>query len=551
MEALRSRTEAHLQNVLSNRSEIRHIDPQNNLGDADLLHQIGYKQELRRHYSTLQMFGVAFSIMGLLPSISSVLVLGLEAGPAGLVWGWFIACVFIFCLGCSLSFLGSAIPTSGGLYYYTNYYCPDSIRVPLSFLIACSNSLGLIGGLCSISYGFAVELLSAVSLSKDGNFDITNAKCYGVFAACVITCVTISCLATKHAAALQTISIAVNVFLILLFIIAVPVGVGHGFNNREFIFGNFENSRDWNAVWSGFLALQPAAWTIGGFDSVIHLSEEAKNAQRAIPFGILGSIFACWILGWVIVVVCAACIQNGDVSRLLASETGSPMAQIIYDALGKKWAVAFMSLIAVGQYLMAISMSIALSRQIWSFARDDGLPIVYKWVKYVNPQVKVPIRATVFAGIMSLILGLLVLINGSAGSGALFSLGICSNSLAFLTPVVLILLPYGRRLFVPGPFHLGKVLTSVVNGLTVFWLLLIMIIAMFPDSKSVNKDSMNYTVVINIGVWALSLIYYYVWGYKSYSGPRSNLDDVDVNYEDKGSNTSEVHGIDILLEEKA
>ena len=48
------------------------------------------------------------------------------------------------------------------------------------------------------------------------------------------------------------------------------------------------------------------------------------------------------------------------------------MAQIIYDALGKKWAVAFMSLIAVGQYLMSVSIMIALSRQIWSFARDDG-----------------------------------------------------------------------------------------------------------------------------------------------------------------------------------
>ena len=129
MEAIKSKTDQHLHNIVSSRSEVRHVDPQHNLGDVELLHQIGYKQELRRHYSTLQVFGIAFSIMGLLPSIASVLAQGLEAGPAGLVWGWFIASVFIFCVGLSMSFLGSAIPTSGGLYYYTNYYCPDTFRV--------------------------------------------------------------------------------------------------------------------------------------------------------------------------------------------------------------------------------------------------------------------------------------------------------------------------------------------------------------------------------------------------------------------------------------
>jgi len=106
--------------------------------------------------------------MGLLPSVASVLSVGLESGPAGLVWGWFLSSIFILCIGISMAFLGSAIPTSGGLYYYTNYYCPDAFRVPLSFMIGCSNSLGLIGGFCSISYGFAVQVLSAVYIQQDG-----------------------------------------------------------------------------------------------------------------------------------------------------------------------------------------------------------------------------------------------------------------------------------------------------------------------------------------------------------------------------------------------
>lgn len=51
-----------------------------------LVATLGYKQELRRHYSTVEIFAVAFSIMGLLPSIASTLSFSMPAGPVGMVW---------------------------------------------------------------------------------------------------------------------------------------------------------------------------------------------------------------------------------------------------------------------------------------------------------------------------------------------------------------------------------------------------------------------------------------------------------------------------------
>jgi hypothetical protein len=53
---------------------------------TDWTAMLGYKQELRRHYSTIQIFAVAFSIMGLLPSIASTLSFSMPAGPVGMVW---------------------------------------------------------------------------------------------------------------------------------------------------------------------------------------------------------------------------------------------------------------------------------------------------------------------------------------------------------------------------------------------------------------------------------------------------------------------------------
>lgn len=548
LSAIRSGAHDHLQSITSNKSEIRHIDVNLAEDDTDFLAQIGYKQELVRSYSTFQVFGIAFSIMGLLPLIATTLATGAEFSMVGIVWGWFVACIFITCIGLSLSMLASSISTSGALFYYANYYSPDSIRVPLSFVIACSNTLGLCGGICSITYGFAGQVLAAAYMTTNGAFEITSGIEYGVYAAGIIVEIILCCVFTRHTAFLQSVSIYVNCFLIVLFFIAVPIGASHnGFNSGEFIFGNAENFRTWTPGWSFILSMMPAIWTIGSFDSCMHMSEECKEPQRKVPIGIVGSITACAVVGWFICIACAAMIKDGDVARVMDTDTGSFMAQIIYDALGRNWAIAFISLIAFGQLLMAVSLLIAASRQIFAFARDRGLPFVHNYVKYVNPKIKVPIRATIFGGILCLVLGLLILINTTAAN-ALFSLAVVGNLLAWGVPVLLILLPVGKSRFVPGPFYLGKVLSPIINVITVLWIIFIIIMAMFPDSKTVDKESMNYTCVINVGVWILSIVYYYAYGYRHYSGPRSNLDEPSA---DSSSDGNEVHNIDETLGEKA
>lgn len=547
LSAIRSNAHDHVHAVTSNKSDIRPIDVNKAEDDVDFLAQIGYKQELSRTYSTIQVFGIAFSIMGLLPSISTTLSTGAEFSMVGIVWGWFVACIFIECVGISLSMLASSISTSGALFYYANYYCSDSARVPLSYIIAISNTLGLCGGICSITYGFAGQVLAAAYMTVDGSFTITSGIEYGVYAAGILLTVLLCVAFTRHSALLQSISIYINCFIIVLFFIAVPIGASkYGFNDGAFIFGNATNLRTWTPGWSFVLSLMPAIWTIGAFDSCMHMSEECKNPQKKVPIGIIGSITACAVIGWFICIVCAATIKDGDVSRVLETNTGSFMAQIIYDALGRKWAIAFISLISLAQLTMGVSLLVAASRQTFAFARDKGLPLIYNYVKYVNPKYKVPVRAVIFDGILCLVLGLLILIDTTAAN-ALFSLAVVGNQLAWVVPVLLVLLPVGRSRFVPGPFYLGPVLSTIINIITVLWGIFVMIFAMFPDSKSVTKDTMNYTCVINMGIWLLALLYYYVYGYTHYSGPVSNLDEDDPDSSIEGR---PVHNIDSAIAEK-
>ena len=46
------------------------------------------------------------------------------------------------------------MPTSGGLYFWSFVYSAPRWRAAISFLVGYSNSLGLIGGFCSISCKF-------------------------------------------------------------------------------------------------------------------------------------------------------------------------------------------------------------------------------------------------------------------------------------------------------------------------------------------------------------------------------------------------------------
>ncbi len=56
--------------------------------DEAFLSTLGYKQEFKREFTKFELFGVSFSIIGVLPSIASVLVFAIpNGGPIALVWG--------------------------------------------------------------------------------------------------------------------------------------------------------------------------------------------------------------------------------------------------------------------------------------------------------------------------------------------------------------------------------------------------------------------------------------------------------------------------------
>lgn len=493
--------------------------------DDELLAQLGYQAELKRNFSVLEMFGIAFSIMSLLPSLASTMTYGLQGGSVGMTWGWLVPSMFVLSVGMAMGELGSALPTSGGLYWWTFRFSPEKVRKPLSFLIGYSNTLGLIGGVCSITYGFSTMVMSIPAISNP-SFVPNDYQRYGVFVGGLLLEVLVISIGTKFISKLQSFCIILNLIAILITVIALPIGLGsENMNSAKYVFTDTTVYSEWPKGWAFFMSWLSAIWTMGGLDSCVHMAEEASNAAKAVPLGIILSVIMAGILGLGLSSVIAACIP--DFSAVLNNQYGQPMAAVYMTALGRNWTIAMMVLIAVIQFFMGISITLAASRQCWAFSRDGALPFS-RWVRVVNTRLGVPTRALWFSAFCAGVIGLLCIIN-QAASIALFSLAVSGNSLAWMTPILCRAIWFKKDEFTPGPFYLGHTLSRINCFIaSIYLIFVITILAMFPTAgPNVTPETMNYTCVITGFVWLGSLTYYAVAARKWFTGPKTTLDVVE------------------------
>ena len=96
------------------------------IGDEDRLAQLGYEQELRRNWSLLHNFGVSFSIISVITGITTLFEYGLSTGGPGVMSvGWIVVCFFTMFVALGMAEIVSAIPTSGGPYFWAAILAPD------------------------------------------------------------------------------------------------------------------------------------------------------------------------------------------------------------------------------------------------------------------------------------------------------------------------------------------------------------------------------------------------------------------------------------------
>ncbi|TFK47661.1 amino acid transporter [Heliocybe sulcata] len=490
--------------------------------DDALLESLGYKQEFKREFTPLELFGVLFSVLGPVPSFASVLVYAIpNGGPVTMVWGWAVCAFFLVIISLAMAELGSAAPTSGGLYYWTYSLSSPRWRCLLCWIVGYFNSLSLIGSVASVDWGCAVQIMAAISIGSDETFIPTNSQTYGVYVAILVLSGILCSTATKYIARVQSLYIALNILCFIAIIVALPAATPAAYKTpARFALGSFQNLTNWSGGFAFVLSFIAPLWAVGAFDSPVHISEEAANAATAVPWAIVMGTAVPTVLGWALNVVVAFCMGT-DLEGILASPVGQPLAVIFYNSLGKNGALALWSVVIILQFMMGTSIMTVASRQSFAFSRDGALPFSSSLYR-IHPRTQTPVTCVWFVAFIAALLCLLSF-AGSEAVGAIFTLNAAASYVAYVIPISA-RFAWGRD-FKPGPFSLGR-WGFPVAVTAVAWMVFSIVVFMFPGNRGPEPDAMNYTCVV-LGALLLGSVGYYYFprygGVYWFKGPVANV----------------------------
>jgi choline transport protein len=131
-----------------------------------------------------------------------------------------------------------------------------------------------------------------------------------------------------------------------------------------------------------------------GYECPVHMAEEVHDASRNLPKSILGAVALNGLLSFIMAMTLMFCV--GDAEAVLAAAddyNGYAFLAIFQNAVSNPHALNMMVFIVIfGLINCAISETAVASRQIWSFARDNGLPFS-GWLSHVYPGQNIPLRA--------------------------------------------------------------------------------------------------------------------------------------------------------------
>jgi len=128
-----------------------------------------------------------------------------------------------------------------------------------------------------------------------------------------------------------------------------------------------------------------------GFDVVATTSEEARNPQRDLPIGILGSLAICTILYILVSQIMTGIVPYNEL------DPAAPMASVFQD-VGLGWAAGLVSLGALaGLTSVVMILMLGQSRVAFAMSRDRLLP---PWLGRTHPRYRTPYRITIITGVV-------------------------------------------------------------------------------------------------------------------------------------------------------
>ncbi|KAL1640489.1 hypothetical protein SLS61_010248 [Didymella pomorum] len=149
----------------------------------DLLAAMGYKPELVRSRSTLQVAFMCFVLASIPYGLATTLYYPIVGGgPTTIIWGWLAVSCIILCVAVSLGEITSVYPTSGGVYYQTFMLAPPSYRRIASWICGWSFVVGNITITLSVNFATALFFVASINVFESSpGIGILAGKPYQVY----------------------------------------------------------------------------------------------------------------------------------------------------------------------------------------------------------------------------------------------------------------------------------------------------------------------------------------------------------------------------------
>ena len=196
----------------------------------------------------------------------------------------------------------------------------------------------------------------------------------------------------RESAGVNNVIVFVKVAVVLLFIAGAAAAVNTA-NWHPFIPANTGVREAFG--WSGVMAGAGVVFfAYIGFDAVSTAAQEAKNPQRDMPIGIIGSLLVCTLLYIVVSAIATGVVHYTNL------DVPDPIA-VVADAAGLGWLSVLIKIGAIaGLSSVILVMLLGQSRIFWTMSRDGLLP---PFVSKVHPKFQTPWITTIVTGIAVMI----------------------------------------------------------------------------------------------------------------------------------------------------
>lgn len=193
-----------------------------------------------------------------------------------------------------------------------------------------------------------------------------------------------------------------ELIVLAIFVVAAIVAVTQGTNGAHWSITPFFNAREFSPALV-FAALSVAVLSFLGFDAISTLSEEVQGGPRVVGRATLLSL--CLVASVFVVQTYLAALLVPNKTKFHGQDATNQAFYHVAGLAAGHWLTAVVAVSSALAAAVADSLvaQAATSRLLFSMARDGTLP---RFLAHVNPKRKVPDRAIMLVGAISVILGI-------------------------------------------------------------------------------------------------------------------------------------------------